>query len=245
MSKTQTIQKILYLPDIHVPFNIPLDPVWEFAEDWKPTKIIIGGDAHDFTSVCHWIADQSRVLDGGTVAQNFEELRIEVIQPVMKLCKSVIYLEGNHCRWLRLAALANPNGRGYWELEKNLPRGITIIPENIAYHINKNLCYMHGLYTSKYHAAQTVHACHKSVIYGHTHDAQSYTDISPVDVKVSHKAQSAGCLCNLNPHYMRNKPSRWVNGFNYCVVDNKTEHFWDTQVYIVDGEFWANGRRYK
>jgi len=44
---------------------------------------------------------------------------------------------------------------------------------------------------------------------------------------------------------MKNKPNRWVNGFNYAYVEKKTGLFWDTQVTIVEGKFWANGRKYK
>lgn len=244
-NSTSLEQRILFLPDIHVPFNIELAPIWEFAHDWKPTTIILGGDVHDWTSVSRWIADQSRALDGGTIRQNYQELHDVVLSPVLKLSDHVVFLVGNHEFWLQRASEMNPNGRGFWELEKNLPKEIKIVPVNQAYHVGKHLCYMHGMYTTKYHAYQTVHACHKSVFYGHTHDQQTYVDISPVDVSQFYKGQSCGCLCNMNPGYMKNKPNKWVSGFNYCYVDNKTGHFWDTQVCIVGGEFRAEGRRYK
>lgn len=240
-------ERIVALFDTHVPFNIPLDPVFSFIQDFKPTKVILGGDIHDWTAVCMWIADQSRALDGGTIMENYAKMQEVVLKPLRQAIPketSIIFLTGNHEDWLSKATLMNPNGLGYWELEKNLPKDIKILPVNQAYHVNKNLCYMHGLYTIKYHAYHTVHACHKSVLYGHVHDIQRYTDISPVDVSQFFTGASCGCLCTLNPSYMKNRPNRWVNGFNYCYVDTKTEEFSESQVYIIRNRFWANGRRY-
>jgi len=240
-------ERIVYLPDIHVPENIVLDPVWEFIHDFKPTKVIIGGDAHDFTAICEWIADQSRALDGGTIAQNYQELREVVFKPLRKAAPraGIKYLLGNHEDWIRQALLRNPNGRGFWEVELNIPDWVELIPINQAYHANQNVAFLHGLYTNKYHAFQTVHAVHKSVFYGHTHDIQRYTDISPIDVSKFYTGASCGCLCTLNPHYMKNKPNRWVNGFLFMYMDTVSDDFADTQVYIIRNHFWALGRKYK
>lgn len=240
-------RKLVALFDTHVPFNIPLDPVFEFIADFKPTEIILGGDVHDWTAVCMWVVDQSRALIGGTVIQNYDELGRVVLQPLSKAAPKAqqIYLTGNHEDWLRKAKEADPNLVGYVELEKNLPKDIQIIPLNQAYHVNEHLCYLHGLYTTKYHAFQTVHAVHKTVLYGHTHDVQRYTDISPVDISQFYTGASCGCLCTMNPSYLKNRPNRWVNGFNYAYVDDKTKEFSETQVYIIRNKFWANGRRYK
>jgi predicted phosphodiesterase len=239
-------KRIVALFDLHVPYQIELGPVWEFIGDFKPHNVILGGDAHDFTSVSEWISDQSRALVGGTIIQNFVELNKLVFLPLHSCAPKakIIYLIGNHEDWLRQAIERNPNGKGFWELKRNLPNSLQIVPVNEAYHVNQNLCYLHGLYTTKYHAFQTVHAVHKTVLYGHTHDIQRYTDISPVDVSKFYTGASCGCLCTLNPHYMKNKPNRWVNGFNYCYLDDKTEEFNETQVYIVRNKFFALGRRY-
>jgi predicted phosphodiesterase len=240
-------RKIVALFDCHVPFNIPLGPVFEFIQDFKPTEIILGGDVHDWTAVCAFVTDQSRALDGGTLAENYVALTRTVLQPCHKAAPKakIVYLVGNHEDWLRKAANADPNLRGFIELEENLPKDIQIIPVNQAYHVNEHLCYLHGLYTTKYHAFQTVHAVHKTVLYGHTHDVQRYTDISPVDISQFYTGASCGCLCTMNPSYLKNRPNRWVNGFNFAYVDDKTKEFSETQVYIIRNKFWANGRRYK
>lgn len=239
-------RKIVALFDCHVPFNIPLDPVFEFIQDFKPTEVILGGDCHDWTAVCLWVADQSRALDGGTVLQNYADLKSTVLDPLRKVAPKAktIYLEGNHENWLRKASLINPNGRGYWELENNLPKDIQIIPVNQAYKVGPNLVLIHGIYHNLYHARKTVEAFHISVIYGHMHTFQSHTLISPVDSSKYYVGQSIGCLSTLNPAFMKNKPNAWMNGFCYIHL-NADGSFHHVPVVIVKGKFYANGRRYK
>lgn len=237
------------LPDAHIPFNIHLDPVFEFISDFKPDKIVILGDAHDWTSVSHWIADQSKYLDGGVIQDNFRELHTVLLDPLNRVRgkAEIVYILGNHEDWLIQATYINPNGRGYWDIEKNIDLKkyhMTIIPVNKAYRVNDNLSMIHGNYCNIYHAKKTVEVYHTSILYGHTHDIQSHTLVSPIDVEKFYKGASIGCLCNLNPHYQRNRPNRWVNGFSYVYVDDKDGSFHDFQVVIVKNKFWANGKKY-
>ena len=244
-------ERIVALWDTHIPFNIPLEGVYEFIKDFKPTKIILGGDIHDWTAASHWIANQGGTLDSGTIKENYEELKSTLFIPLSKAAPGVqiIFLTGNHEDWLAQAIALNPKqGQGYWELENNLDLkkyNMKIIPVNTTYEASPNLVYIHGLYTVENHAKKTVQTYHCSVFYGHTHDVQAHVLVSPINISHFYKGQSCGCLCNRSPHYMKNKPNRWVNGFNYAYVEKKTGLFWDTQVTIVEGKFWANGRKYK
>ena len=239
--------RIVYLPDLHVPFNINLDPVFEFIQDFKPTTVILGGDAHDFTSVGQWIADQSRERLGGTLKENYKQLKSVALTPIQRAAPKAkkIYLRGNHERWIDLAVERDPNGVGFWELEGNLTPEWEIYAENVPYKASKHLYYIHGLYINEFHAKKTALAYHKNVCYGHIHDIQVHTLVSPIDEAQFFKAQSCGCLCHVNPQYMRNKPNKWVNGFNFAYVEKETGYFSDVQVYIVENKFWANGKRYR
>jgi len=243
-------KRIVALFDIHIPYQIPLDPIFEFMHDFKPDIVILGGDLHEWAVVSEWIANQSRHLDGSSIKQCFEDIEEKLLKPTKKACPGakVVLLEGNHEWWLRKAIELNPNGKGYWELESNIDQrryNVEILPLNVPFRISNHLVYIHGCYTNQYHARKTVEAYHVSVLYGHVHDVQTYTHVSPVDVSQYYKGQSCGCLCKLNPHFLRNKPNRWVNGFNYCYIDQRTGYFNDVQVYIIDGAFYALGRKYK
>lgn len=240
--------KIVGLWDLHIPFHIDIINVLKFIHDFKPNLIILGGDLHDWTPASHWIANQSTELDGTSIHRCYEELHNVLLNPLLKAkprdCQT-IFLTGNHEDWLDQATRLNRNGRNYWELENNIDlkkHKMKILPVNMPYQVNENLAYIHGIYTNEYHAKKTVQAYHTSVFYSHTHDIQSYTQVSPIDSEKFYKGQSCGCLCHINPHYGRNKPNKWVNGFHYCYVHDK--YFHDVQVVVVKGRFWANGKYY-
>jgi len=75
------LKKLIALFDVHIPYNINLDPVFEFIGDFKPNIVVLGGDAHDFTSLSSWVSDQSRNLDGGTIKANYLELHQKLLTP--------------------------------------------------------------------------------------------------------------------------------------------------------------------
>lgn len=240
--------KIVGLADIHIPYNINLKPIFRFIFDFKPDVIVLMGDIHDWTPAATWIANQGLSLKIETIRECYEQLHEVVLIPLKQVAPKaqIKYLCGNHEDWLTQAMALNKNGIGYWGLHENIKiKNIEILPPNVPYRPCSNLVYIHGTYVNEYHAKKTVLAYHTSVLYGHTHDVQSHTVVSPVDVKHFYKGASIGCLCNLNPHYMKNRPNKWVHGFNFCYIDEKTDFFNDVQVYIINGGFWANGKYYK
>ena len=241
--------KLVLLADTHIPFHIHLDPVFEFIKDFKPDKIILVGDMHDWTAVSHWTAENSRHLDGGIIQENYDELKKELLNPLKKIKgkAEMIYILGNHEDWLIQATNESPNGRGYWEIEKNidcLEYDMKLVAVNKVYRVNSKLYITHGPYTNEFHAKKMVNTYHTTILYGHVHDIQSHTIVSAVDVDEFYNGQSIGCLCHLNPHYMKNRPNRWVNGFCFVYVDDKTGYFNHYPVFIVKNKFWANGRNY-
>ncbi len=240
------MKKILALFDSHIPHHIPLGPVFEFARDFKPDILVLGGDMHDFGSVSHWVSDQSRHLDGGILLENYEELRRILLDPlrsiVGKKCEK-IYLEGNHENWIATVTMQMPNLRGYVELRKNIPKDYRVVPMNKPYRPNSNLAFIHGTYSNMYHARKTVENYMTSVIYGHLHTFQTFTKVSPVDNKNFYTAMAIGSLCTLNPAYMKNRPSAWINGLAYgWLGDHNT--FSIVPVVIVRNSFWAEGKHY-
>uniref|UniRef100_A0A6M3IH50 Putative calcineurin-like phosphoesterase n=1 Tax=viral metagenome TaxID=1070528 RepID=A0A6M3IH50_9ZZZZ len=244
------MKRIAALFDIHRPFNIPLDPVLEFLKDFKPHITVIGGDAHDFPSLSSWVSDQSRTLDGGTIKENLDDLNENVLKPVRRAVGNgeMVYLEGNHEWRVRLAAQQRPDIRGLIELERNIPKDIEFLPMNVPYRANSNLVFIHGLVKGMgatiYHARRTVEAYHRTVIYGHYHTFQTHMTVSPVDVEDYYMGISVGCLCDLNPDFMKNKPNAWAHGFCFGYLE-KDDTFQIDPIPIVKNKFWALGRRYK
>ncbi len=234
--------------DIHIPYEINLQPVFDFISDFQPDTVIMAGDGHDFGAVSTWLADQSKHLDGGILVDNFKELDEKLIKPMFEAAprkSKKIYLVGNHEYRVIQASCADPNLRGYADLEKNIDKRIELIPINVPYRIGNNVVIIHGVYTNLYHARKTVEAYHVSVIYGHVHTFQSHMLVSPVDNAKFYTGQSIGCLCGLNPQFMKNRPNAWVNGFAYIYWNEDDDSFQLIPVVIVHGQFRANGKLYK
>lgn len=244
------ISRHILLPDTHIPENINLGPVLKFIKEFNPHKVILMGDMHDWAPVSMWVADQSRHLDGAIVKKCYRELDNVLLGPLKDSVApntKMVYLTGNHEDWIYKAIQANPNGRGYWELENNIDLkkyNMEIIPINIPYHASKHLYYTHGVFWNESHAKKHVASFHKSILYGHTHCLQTHMEVSPISIKHFYVGKSIGCLCHTNPSYQRNRPNKWVNSFTYVYLDNKTGHFWDYQVIIVNKRFYVNGKKY-
>jgi len=124
-----------------------------------------------------------------------------------------VYMQGNHEVWLRDWIHQSPRSRKNLSLDKQLQlqeKGYKIYPYGAFYQVGKlEVC--HGIYTGSAHAKKHVDMMGQSVLYGHVHDIQTYSKITPK--KVTHMAYSNPCLCNLNPDYLRGKPQNWSHGF--------------------------------
>jgi hypothetical protein len=96
----------------------------------------------------------------------------------------------------------------YLEIED---RGWEIIPLGMHYRIG-NLTRIHGdqlggtYGAGVFPAREAVEVYASSVLMGHTHSAQSYTRISPVDVEQKWQGFVSPILGTTNAAFMRNRP---------------------------------------
>ena len=132
-----------------------------------------------------------------------------------KQLKEVVYLIGNHEDWVNQYIDKNPEVEGLIEVEKHIKVqkkkvDLIFVPLNEFYKLGK-LYLTHGLYTNKYHSAKTIDATGKSVLYGHTHDISMHSKMGLIKDE-KHIAASIGCLCNLSPSFMKNRPHNWMHG---------------------------------
>ena len=133
---------------------------------------------------------------------------------------------------------------GIIDIEKNLDLSdYTIIPFGGVYRLGK-LRVIHGKYTNDHHAKKTVIDFEKSVVYGHLHSIQTYTKTRAETSSDFHMGRSIGCLCNVNPKYMRNKGHDWVHGFGIVYVrPNGNYDLYDIE--IIKNKFVYGGKLYK
>jgi len=241
------------LPDIHHPYHDKacMNAVFSFLKDYgkKLSWLILNGDAMDCETVSHWMKDKARELEGKRVKKDYKSFDEEILTPlensVSPSCKKV-YMIGNHEDWIDQAISKTPALEGYYEVGTNLnfkERGWIEVPLNGSYNLG-HLTVLHGLYTNKYHAAKTLDIFGgKSIVYAHTHDKQSHTKVTPLEIKDVHEAVSIGCLCNRNPTYGKNKPNKWVHAFGivYIMPDGQFNLYVPN---IINGKFIWNGKIY-
>jgi hypothetical protein len=78
---------------------------------------------------------------------------------------------------------------------------------------------------------------------GHYHFAQSFSKVCPVEQSQKYMSWSSPVLCRLNPAYMKNRPSAWINGFS--IVELITDGTFNVYPIVVSrGHFSFGGKVY-
>ena len=239
------IERILVLPDVHLTAKVPKEykVVKPFIKDFKPHRTILLGDFMDCESVSHWIKDKARLIEGKRYKQECLTAQKE-LNYINKHSKKVIWLEGNHENWVEQYVDKHPEMEGLIEIPEvmNLDsKQIDWIPQDEIYCIG-HLNFIHGWYTTKYHAAKHLDAMGDCVIYGHTHLPQSFSKNMALHKEIM--GYGLGCLCGKAPEYMRGRFANWINQFAVIYHDTLTGNFNLYPINVIDYSFIWNGKRY-
>lgn len=212
--------KFIAWPDTHLPHE-DKDAVrcaLKILEWYKPHTVVILGDFIDFESVSHWMKDKHKSNEGLRLADDYKAGN-ELLDKITKHCKRLVYITGNHERFLDDACERNPELIGTIELDKGLKfeerrkKGLEIIYKpkyGDCYNIGK-LWFTHGSYLGQHPAMTHVNNYERSIVMGHSHKVEIYTKINPIDVEDKHIGVNLGCLAKMNPGYMQGKPNSWVH----------------------------------
>jgi predicted phosphodiesterase len=237
-----TYKKVVVLPDIHVPYNISLVCIEKFLADYRPDIIIWLGDTLDLDYMSKYTTENT-LITGEKYKPECDTVA-EMLSRHMTLsgASEGYYLEGNHEYRAVKYLEKNPAGMGTLEVPNMLKlsdKGIKWIPMNKLVPIGK-ISFTHGTYYSKFHADKHVLNYGRNIMYGHTHNIQTFSGIRPYDVQLPHVAKSIGCLCTINPTYMKNRPNAWINAF--AIVEIEADGtYTDTVVHIVQNSFRIPG----
>lgn len=242
---TKGITKTVILSDIHLPYNIDLNPVFDFISDFKPDHVILNGDVADWD--CFSPHEFKSCLNPMPFAGQ-KALCLKLIEELWHLCKtSITWIQGNHDDWPRQAVLRNPSLEGLVEPHVWLPSNVNFIPLNHCAKLGK-LRIIHGNCLRNESVAMPSKTIlerwqdGKGIIFGHFHKREAYSKISEIGSE-KRFAESAGCLCKVSPSYSRNSPSAVTNGFIYAVSE-PSGHYWSNAPMIHHGKFIAEGRVY-
>jgi predicted MPP superfamily phosphohydrolase len=236
--------------DLHYPehFKYLWENIFTLTTELKPDYFILGGDNMDMQSLSHWIHDkgESRKLEGKRVKKDYDDFNRDIIDPLNAILKPTCekhFLEGNHEEWAEQYIDRNPQSEGFYEVRNNLN-----IKDWKHYRYGEickigKMYFIHGTYTNDAHAKKHVNTYEHNIFYGHMHDHQIYTKVTPID-NDTHMGMSIPCCCTTNPDYAKHKPNRWVNGFLiFYVYEN--EFFQPFPIISVDGKFLFNNVLYK
>ena len=213
------IKRVAVLPDIHFPYqdDKALNAVLKYLGDHEWDEVVLLGDLLDFDQISDHNKRRLKSLcrpleDDYKIANQF----LDNLQEVTGHTKCSL-LEGNHEERINRYIEANPSVQGLVEVPKCLrlkERGIKWVQswsKSEVHQIGK-ANFIHGFYHSDSHAKTHVLAFEENVFYGHLHDFQQYSKRSRGNNKTK-VGQSLGCLCDYEQYYMKNRPSRWQQGF--------------------------------
>lgn len=251
-----TLYRVIILPDTHIPWQDTksLAAVENFMADYKWDEYVHLGDLLDFDMISKFNADllrqleTRRILKDYDIANDFLDRHQSIVRKNNKEAKFTL-LQGNHEDRMERFLDKAPQFAGLLEVETNLrlaERGVKWVrswTDGDLHRIGK-LNFSHGLYTNKYHASKMVDSFGVSVVYGHTHDSQSYGKSMRGKNKVI-KATSLGFLADENKlKYMRNRPNNWSQAFG--IADIRPDGNFNLLVVdIINHQFSVNGRIYK
>lgn len=235
--------------DLHFPYHNKT--LWEnllkLAHTLKVDYFLFGGDNMDMEAVNHWELEKGnkRGMEGKRLRKSYDGFQSEIMDEVEKVlpdyCRK-IFMFGNHEEWIEKYIDKCPELEGFAEIERNVNlMNWEVIPYQQTTKIGK-LYFHHGIYTSKYHSSKMVDVYERNIISFHLHTFQSFTKITPVDCS-AHMAMSMPCACDLNPQYMKDKPSAWVNGFGIFYVQ-ENGNFNIFPVIATKGHFVWEGTYY-
>lgn len=241
--------------DLHYPlvnwpsFNVMMD----FISRNKVDYFLFGGDQFNNDSISHHTKGKPLLRIPGSFREDEEGFKKEILAPLEKLLGSTtkrIWIEGNHDNWVQQLVEQQPEFDGM-QREKSLPlQNWQVI--SMGQSFRKGHCtFIHGEQlsgignqASVMHSRKAVENFCNNVVYGHMHSPQSFTKVLPFDNTQKWQAWCSPILGDVNPAYLHNRPTAWLNGFT-IVEYHKDGMFNVYPVIVTNGRCVFAGKVYK
>lgn len=251
------LKTYVVLHDLHYPLHSKktFNAVLEFIKDVKPAGICLAGDQFDNQEISHHTINQPIYRERAAYQRNTTGFMRDILEPLERSLGrgEKVWQLGNHDDWERQFIESHPELEGIIErpeLLKLEQRGWKIIPLGHSYKIGE-LNVIHGEIVSGIGnqvsgtpAKKALEIYNENVLLGHTHSPQSFSKVSPVEQKKKKMAWVAPCMCEVNPVYLKNRPTSWITGFT--VVELRDKGLFNLfPIIVIDGEFSYGGKLYK
>jgi predicted MPP superfamily phosphohydrolase len=251
------VKRAVAVFDIHYPVHHKptINALFDYLKENPPDILTLGGDQFHFDCISHHTADKPIYRTQRSYINDVEGFEENVLTPLEKLlpkhCEKTYHL-GNHERFETDFIEKHPELDGaidHTQILNLKKRGWKIIPLGHASNLGK-LVVAHGDTVGGVGnqmpgqpAKKALELYSSNILIGHTHAPQTFTKISPVEHTNKWQGHVAPCACEVNPNYLRNRGTAWLNGF--CVVDVfPNGNFSYYPVIITDGVFSFGGKQY-
>jgi predicted phosphodiesterase len=245
------------LHDIHYPKTDwpTFKAVMEFLNANRIDGCVLAGDQLDNEEISRHTKGLPFYRERASFKRNTEGFDNRILKPIEAAIGKAerVWIVGNHDRFEHDLIEEQPELEGIIERPEALKlaeRGWKVVPLGHSLKLGE-LNVIHGEILTgvgnqagNFPAKKAIEIYAGNVLAGHTHAPQSFTKISPVDVKKKYMAHIAPILGATNPSYLRNRPTAWLNGFT--VVELREKGLFNLYpIIVIDGEFSYGGKLYK
>lgn len=252
----QKLETWVVAHDLHYPqYDKPTwSAMMEFIKDVKPAGFVFGGDQFNNDEISHHTKGKPFYRERASFKRNTTGFTQEILGPLERSLGDAerVWIIGNHDDWEHQLIEEQPELEGIIERVDALgleDRGWKVVPLGHSYKLGE-LSIIHGEILTgignqagAYPAKKALDIYAGNVLAGHTHAPQSIAKISPVEVKKKYMAWIAPILGAMNPYYLRNRPTAWLNGFT--IVELREKGMFNLfPVVVIDGRFSYGGKVY-
>lgn len=241
-----------HYPQVHKP---TLNAIFDYLRSNKPDVFIFGGDQFHFDCISHHTKHTPIFRTRRSYLNDIEGFDRHILTPLEALLPKTsekVWIIGNHEDWEQDLINEQPeleDAIGHVRLLKLIERGWNVIPLGHAYKLGK-LNVIHGEtltgignQAGMYPSRKAVELYAGNVLAGHTHAPQSFTKVSPVQNTNKWQGHIAPIAGGINPGYLRNRPTAWLNGF--VAIDVLPDGQFNLYpIIVVNGRFAFGGKVY-
>ncbi len=235
------IKKALFWPDTHIPHhNIPAcKSILKLMEDETFDIFCNTGDFMDLGCIGHWDRNKHKTLELKRLKNDYiigNALLDEIDKRLPSNCEKH-YLMGNHEEWADQLLEEMPALDGLIEPESMLKlkeRKYNILKYNELLKIGR-LYATHGIYAGVNPIKKHLDELKVNILFAHTHTLGMRLSSSAAR-DIAFAGYNIGCVCDLSPEYMKNRPNSWTHGFaiGYFFPNG----YFDVQlIRIIEGKF--------
>lgn len=248
VNKKVDFETILVFGDTHIPHqnDAAINAVLKLMDDIKFDRHVNLGDFLDFGCISHWNLGRNKTLEMQRLKNDYIKGNVLLDEVDKRLPKGCIkyFLKGNHCVWVDDLLEKTPQLQGLIEPEINLKlieRGYTIYPYNDIVPLGK-LNLTHGIYAGANPVKKHLDELKVNIMFGHSHTMATMMSSSAAR-EIAFSGYNVGCLADLCPDYMKNKPSGWTHGIAIVYL-YENGYFEVNMIRIINGKFIYNGKIY-